>query len=159
MTAAGVRLLICQVGTKACGIPLASVRETLRPLPVSPLVGTAPFVRGLSLIRGRPTPVVVARLLLAEHASELPLAAARLVTLRVGRAEVERVVALEVDGVVGVRELPPVALAGLPGLLRSPETELVHELATLDAELLLILEHTRLVPDSTWERVERGPDG
>jgi chemotaxis signal transduction protein len=52
-------VLVVMVGTRACAIPLHHVAETLRPLPIQSVAGMPNFVRGVSVIRGTPTPVVV----------------------------------------------------------------------------------------------------
>ncbi len=140
-------LLICRVGTRLCGIPLEHVLETMRPLPVAPLPQLPAFVDGLSLIRGRPTPVLDARRLLGQGAG---LAACeRYVTLRLGA----RSAALAVDAVLGVRQLELSRLGELPPLLREPGNDLVLALSTLDRELLVVLEHSRLLPESVWTAV------
>ena len=51
-------VLIVMAGARACAIPLDYVAETMRPLPIEPVAGTPGFVRGVSVIRGAPTPVV-----------------------------------------------------------------------------------------------------
>ena len=144
------RLLLCRVGSKVCGLPLAQVLETLRPLPVEPLAELPRFVRGLSLIRGRPTPVVDARTLLG---SDDRRAAGRYVTLRCD-ARAQRVAALAVDAVLNVIALAPDTLEALPQLLQAAQGDLVSALGSLDRELLLVLEHGRLLPDELWQRLE-----
>lgn len=144
------RLLVCRVGAKLCGLPLAHVLETLRPLPTEPLAGANRLVAGVALIRGAPTPVVDARELLGSSTEE---AAGRYVTLALaGSGAGARVVALAVDSVVGVRDGE--RLGPLPALLRE-QAEVVAALGTLDAELLLVLERARLVPDAVWPLLEQ----
>jgi purine-binding chemotaxis protein CheW len=123
-------------------LPVQNVIETMRPLPTEALAGVPPFVRGLSLIRGRPVPVVDLGALVS--ASE-PANPTRFVTLRLG----DRRVALAVESVLGIRALPD-ALSGLPPLLADAAAEAVSAVGALDAELLLVLETARLVPDSFW---------
>ena len=57
-------VLVVLVGARACAFPLRHVAETLRPLPIKPVAGTPGFVRGVSVIRGTPTPVVDLKALL-----------------------------------------------------------------------------------------------
>ena len=141
-------LLICRVGTRLCGVPLAYVVETMRPLPVEPLAHLPSFVDGLSLIRGRPTPVLDARRLLG--ANDQPSALTRYVTLALG----ERFAALAVDAVLGIRDVDVGRLDELPPLLRDAQTELVRAIGTLDDQLLFVLERSRLVPQAVWATVE-----
>jgi len=123
-------------------LPLDDVVETMRPLPGEPLAGAPRFVRGISVIRGAPVPVVDAASLLGIGDSH----AARLVTLRVG----DRRVAVAVDAVLGIRALPPESLQELPPLLREAGSGVVEAIGVLDAELLLVLQSVRLVPESVW---------
>jgi purine-binding chemotaxis protein CheW len=119
----------------------------MRPLPVEPL-GQAPgFVAGLSLIRGRPTPVIDADRLLGAAGERR--ARARYVTLRLG----ERCAALAVDAVIGVRQVDVGELGELPLLLRE-QNELVTALGALDHELFLVLERARLVPEAVWAALD-----
>jgi chemotaxis signal transduction protein len=61
---------------------------------------------------------------------------------------------LAVDAVVGVRQVDTTRLEQLPALLREPRNELVLALGTLDRELLVVLERTRLLPPSVWEALD-----
>jgi purine-binding chemotaxis protein CheW len=138
--------LVCRARTRLCALPLRYVVETMRPLSVVPLAGAAEFVSGMSLIRGTPTPVVDLGVLL------LPLEpgmTTRFVTLRLG----QRTVALAVEDVLAVRDLPE-TLASLPPLLGDASAVSVSALGRLDEELLLVLEATRLVPDSVWAALD-----
>lgn len=139
--------LICRSNACLCALPLESVAETMRPLPVEPLAATPAFVLGISVIRGAATPVVdVARLL----GSPAPVPPQRLVTLRIGA----RCVALAVEGVIGVHALPAAALAAVPALLSGAANETVSAISTLDAQLLLVLQSARLVPESVWAAID-----
>ncbi len=124
-------------------MPVGLVIETMRPLAVEPLAGMPYFVRGLSVIRGIPTPVVDAGELLATRENS---GATRFVTLRAG----ERQVALAFEAVLGVRNLSGALLEDLPPLLRDAGAELVSAVGTLDAELLIVLRSARILPDEAW---------
>lgn len=139
--------LVCRARALLCALPVARVIETMRPLPVEPLAGAPPFVRGLSIIRGAPVPVVDAGSLLGAGGGERWT---RYVALRCG----ERRVALAVEEVVGVRTLSPEVLGDLPPLLDAAGAEIVSRVGTLDARLLLVLQEARLVPDSVWRSLE-----
>ena len=76
------RLLICRVGTKACGLPLEHVLETMRPLPVQTLPSVPPFVMGVAIVRGNPTVVLDARRLLGGSGASTP--PGRFVSLKLG---------------------------------------------------------------------------
>ena len=140
-------LLICRVGSRLCGIPLEHVVETMRPLPVEPLGHAPAFVDGLSLIRGRPTPVLDAQRLLGAATEQK--ARDRYVTLRLG----QRYAALAVDSVLGVRQIDLAELGELPALLRE-NNEIIAALGALDHELFLVLERARLVPEAVWAALD-----
>jgi purine-binding chemotaxis protein CheW len=142
------RLLICRVGAKLCGLPLEHVRETMRPLPLHELGHMPNFVSGVSVIRGEPTPVLDARRLLGSSADAEP---GRYVMLALG----QRRAALAVDDVLGVRQVAAETLAGLPAVMSEAENPHVEALGTLDAALLLVLQHAQLVPDELWLRLEQ----
>lgn len=121
----------------------------MRPLPVTSLAGAPPFVLGMARIRGAPVAVVDLGALLG---STEPPQATRFLTLKLkGRR-----VALAVEGVVGLRQLEPDVLSDLPPLLAHAEQEAVATMGTLDAELLISLEATRIIPDTLWPRLEAG---
>ena len=63
----------------------------------------------------------------------------------------ERRVALAVDEVLGIRDVPAEALHDLSPLLAAARSELVDTLGVVDAEPLLFLRDMRLVPDSVWQ--------
>ncbi|HEX6277726.1 MAG TPA: chemotaxis protein CheW [Polyangiaceae bacterium] len=134
----GTPYLVLRLGSELAALPLAHVRETLRPLRLEPLAGAPDFVMGVAVIRGAPVPVVdLARLVLsAEREAE------RLVIVELG----ERRVALAVEGVVGVRSLTAIERAPLPPLFTKGDRNAVESLGLLDSALLLVLETGRLMP-------------
>ena len=148
------RFLLCCIGSRIGALALRDVKETMRPLPVEPLAGAPPFVRGLATIRGFPTPVVdVGRLLSPSESSitpKLSASLARFVSLELG----ERKAALAVDAVLGVRSVPSGVLLNIPPLLQEACASMISVVGVLDARLLLVLETARLVPDSTWSAME-----
>jgi purine-binding chemotaxis protein CheW len=137
-------VLVVTVGARACAIPLLHVAETMRPLSIEPVAGTPAFVRGVSVIRGAPTPVIDLKALLenGEHSATF----GRFVTLKVG----ERRVAIGVDGVVGSRNLDSAELGDLPPILRDVGADLIEAIGTRDAQFLVLLRTARIVPDAVW---------
>jgi purine-binding chemotaxis protein CheW len=140
---AGRDVLVCEIGTSQCALPLSSVIEIMRPLPIDPIAGSAKGVLGLSIIRGAPTVVVDAAVLLGQTAG----APTRFVMLRTG----ERRVALAVQGALGIRTIATEALHGLPPLLRDADSEVLERIASRDRDLLLVLEAAHLFPGSIDE--------
>ena len=137
-------VFVVMVGTRACAFPLHHVAETMRPLPIKPVAGTPSFVRGVSVIRGIPTPVVDLKALLDN--SESSASYGRFVTLKLG----DRQVAIGVDSVVGLRNLGSSQLGELPPLLRDVTADLIESFGTRDAQLLLVLRAAHIVPDEVW---------
>lgn len=133
------RVLVCRARGRLLGVPLPYVLEIMRPLAIEPLADAPPFVCGLSIIRGRPVPVVDAAAVLGE---ERLSAHARYVMLRVG----DRSVALAVEEVSAVLPMPAESLQALPPLLRDSSRDLVSQIGTLDGELLIVLEAARILP-------------
>jgi purine-binding chemotaxis protein CheW len=138
--------LVCRVQARLCALPLERVVETLRPLPIEPIVGGPAFVLGLAVIRGLPLPVVdTARLLGTPHEH-----AERFVVIVVD----DRRIALAVGSVLGIRTVKRGSLHALPPLLSESDTDVIAAVARLDAELLLVLRSTRLLPEPVFTAAE-----
>jgi len=143
------RFLLCRIGSRIGALALKDVRETMRPLPIEPLVGTPAFVLGLAIIRGFPTPVVDAGSLVGLSTSASPILSpspARFVSLKLD----ERTAALAVDAVLDVCSLPSETLSNIPPLLLGGDAQLASVMGALDSKLLFVLEAARMVPDSVW---------
>jgi purine-binding chemotaxis protein CheW len=141
---AGTRkALIVGLKSCVCAVPLTHVIETMRPLPIEPISGVPSFVRGISIIRGIPTPVVDLGAILGAS-SEL---AERFVTLRVG----DKQVALSVDAVLGVRDLDAITtIQELPPLLQRASKDVVETIGTLDEQVLMVLRAGWELPEEVW---------
>ena len=144
--------LLCRVRRRVCALPLAHVVEIMRPLPIEILGGAPSFVCGASVVRGRPIPVVDPGVLLGTND---PPAPTRFVTVQAGG----RHVALAVESVLGVRALTTDTVGDVPSLLRDAQADVVAAMGTLDAQLLLVLQTARLVPESVWRTLERAEAG
>lgn len=143
---AGSLVVLCRVKERMCGVPLEHVGETMRPLPVDAVAGMPTFLRGVSIIRGKPVPVIDAAALLSDGRPDgIP---GRFVTINLGA----RQVALAVDEVRGVRRVP--TMADLPPLLADAGRDAVEAMSVLDDDLLLILRGARLVPATVWAALD-----
>lgn len=140
----GIRGLLVHAGARACLLPLADVVETMRSRPIEPLAASLPFIVGVSIVRGAAVPVVD---LAAVIGATDPRAPTRFVTIRLG----DRVVALSVDEVVGVRDLARASMDEMPPLLRGANADVIQAIATLDAKLLVVLHSSRILPDEVRE--------
>jgi purine-binding chemotaxis protein CheW len=139
----GIRSLVVGVGTRVCAVPLIHVAETMRPLPVEPISGAPAFVRGISIIRGVPTPVVDLGLVLGAPGG----VAGRFVTLRLG----DRQVALSVETVLGVRDLDRSTIQELPPLLQEASNDFIEAIGTLDSRMLVVMRAAWELPDEVWQ--------
>lgn len=135
--------LACRVATHTCALPLESTVETMRPLPLEAFPKAPPFVAGMAIIRGVPTPVVDMRALMGEPSS----AFGRFVTVRIKG----RPVALAFDGVMGIHRLPESTARELPPLLKNVAGETIAEVSVKDADLLLVFEASRIFPPGLIE--------
>ena len=141
--------LLFRARTRLCAVPVERLVETMRPLPATPFPGAPAFVLGLARIRGAAVPVIDLGALLG---SADPSQAARFLSLRLGGNRV----AVAVEAVLGLRQFEPDELSELPPLLATANQEAVAAIGTLDAELLLFLETTRIVPDGLWALLDAG---
>jgi purine-binding chemotaxis protein CheW len=139
--------LLSRAGMRLCALPLDSVVETMRLLPIEPVERSAPFILGLCVLRGGPVPVIDLARLFGERTGRPQ----RLVAIRVA----DRLVALAVDEVLGLRSIPSGAL---PPLLREAAGDVVSAIATLDAELLLFLDTTRVVSEDVLDSLGAAGD-
>lgn len=142
-------VVLLRIRLRLGALPIAQVRETMRPLPIEPLNAAPDFVAGAALIRGIPVPVVDMGVLVG--ATE-PAAFTRFVTLDAG----EGLVALAVEGVPGVRSLAPSVFRRLPPMLRGTGADSIAALGALDAELMSVLKLARTVTDRALGLLERG---
>jgi purine-binding chemotaxis protein CheW len=136
------RSLVVAVQTRVCAVPLEHVVETMRPLPVESIAGMPAFMRGVSIIRGVPTPVVDLGALLGAPSNTFE----RIATLRLG----DRQVALAVNAVLGVRDLDLLTIQELPPLLGGASTDLLEAIGSLDEQFLMVLRAGWELPDEVW---------
>lgn len=139
--------LVLVAGQRIFVVELEHVREVLRPLPTQPF-GDLPYVLGVAILRGEPTPVIHLAMLLGTAEPSPPR---RFAALRIG----ERQVALAVDAVLGVRMLDPDVLVELPPLLRASKAGYAERLALFDSHLALVLNGARVLPESLWDELEQ----
>ena len=141
--------LVCRTATRACALPLADVRETMRLLALDPIAGAPKGVLGISRIRGEVVPIIHLGALLEEPQTH----PRHLVTITLG----ERMVALAVDEVVGVRDIAETALRPLPPVIGGAAGDVLMAIGTRDRELLLFLETARLVSHSALATLHVDP--
>lgn len=144
--------LLVMVNEREYLLRLDDCLETMRPLPVEPVPQSPEFVRGLSIIRGAPVPVVdLSRLLGMPRGPSNSNTSTRWVVLAVGA----RRVALEVGRVEGMRHLRAPQVEALPPLLDNADPTLVVAVSALDAHLALALNAAHIVPENIWQTLDR----
>ncbi len=143
--------MVCRIGACVCALPIEHVAEIMRPLPIDPLRELPSFVLGLSIIHGTPTPVVHAGALIGREG----VAPGRFVLLRA----ITRSVALAVDEVLGIRRIEPSARAELPPLVQIASADAIERVGQLDAQLLLVLNAGRVLPNSVLVAIDAAVRG
>ena len=131
--------LVVRAGVWTCALPLSEVVETMRELPCLPCSGAPTWVRGASIVRGAPVAVVDLAAFLGSTASAR---SGRFVSVRTGPASV----VLRVDEVLGIRPLPSSDDTKRSRLLDGVAATRREELATLDGQLLALLELGTMLP-------------
>jgi purine-binding chemotaxis protein CheW len=138
--------LLCRAGGLVCALPIEHVVEIMRPLAVERIAGAPDYVRGLSIIRGGPVPVVDLGVIVGNRAIQ----PTRLITVRTAT----RPIALAVDAVLGINVVTDEATGQLPPLLRDAATDVIAAIGALDNELIVFLQGARLIPDDVLARLE-----
>ncbi len=141
---AGIVALVFQAGALFCAFPLDEVVETMRPLRTRPLAGTPPYVRGLAILRGAPSPVVDVTRLLTGEIGDIE----RYVAVRAGQGTI----ACATGPVLGVQEIDVVPPEGPVAILSGVVSKsLVAAVGRIGTDPLLLLHGIRAVPDEVWE--------
>ncbi len=112
--AAATHLLV-RAGEYVCALPLSAVRQVLRSLPLHPLPGSAPELKGLAELAGDPLPVLdLARLARAPQGANPTFPVT--VVVWAGPPESRELVGLAADAALDVAVLPAAAVvAAAPG--------------------------------------------
>lgn len=138
-----VHVVLVRARAWICAFAIEDVVETMRALPVQPISNAPVFVRGISIIRGAPLPVVDLASLLGISDGRR---GGRFMTVRAGT----RQLALEIDDVIGAARVPTRRLEQAPPLLSRALPEHVEKIGVLDGETLVVLEAARLLPEEVW---------
>lgn len=138
--------LMCRIGDRLLAVPLGCVIETMRPLARQDVSGVPEFILGVSLIRGVAVPVIDVAAVLGTPGGPID----RLVTITLD----DRVVALAVGAVLGLRTLDEAILHDVPPLLGAVDQNVLAAIGTLDSGLLLVLGTARLVSDQVWAQLD-----
>ena len=123
----------------------------MRPLPVEPVAGSPPYVRGVALVRGGPVPIVDVACLLTGIQCPRPT---RFVTMVAGG----RRVGVAVDSVIGVSQVASDRFPALPPLLDHTR-DVVSAIGMRDTELMVVLRGARLIPEDVWATIDANRAG
>jgi purine-binding chemotaxis protein CheW len=141
--------LVFRAGELLAALRLADVVETMRPLAVRAVAGTAAHLPGLTIMRGEAAPVVDLALLLTGRSA----AARRFVAARTPRGPV----ALATGEVLGVRAVAAGPVRGDAPLLGAVAARLVDVIGFLDDEPVFVLRAPGAVPDEVWAEIAAAP--
>jgi purine-binding chemotaxis protein CheW len=130
-----IHAVIFQLDREEYALPIARVREILRPGAITRLPGAPAHVRGITNVRGRIVPVVDLRERLGLGAAE-PTARSRVLLVELGG----RVVGVLVDAVSQVLRFPGAAVSQTPEAIGNRFAERVHGVARLDDRLIIVLD-------------------
>ncbi len=112
--------LLVRAGEYVCALPLGAVRRVLRSLPLYPLPGSAPELRGLAEFAGDPLPVLdLARLARAPQGANPTFPVT--VVAWAGPPGSRELVGLAADAALEVAHLPADSVAGGDGALVAGE--------------------------------------
>jgi purine-binding chemotaxis protein CheW len=145
---AALPVLVVRAGDRLAALPLGTVRETMRPLPLQPVGGAPAFVAGMSVLRAEPVPVVILDALLGGGAAN---GFGRFVSVQAGRG---RPFLLAVDEVIGVRRFATDALEELPPLLGAEARGIATAVTLHDERLVTLLDTAHLIPGDVWRSLE-----
>lgn len=138
-----VMALVFRAGPLYCALPLDEVVETMRPLQTRPLAGTPPYVRGLTILRGAPAPVIDVTRLITGTSGEID----RYIAVRAGRGPI----ACATGVVLGVRQIEVEPPEGPAAIFTGVSKALIAAVGSVGTDPLLLLRGIRTVPDDVWE--------
>ncbi|SDS22974.1 chemotaxis protein CheW [Actinoplanes derwentensis] len=147
---AGVLALLFRAGPLYCALPLDEVVETMRPLATRPLAGPPPYVRGLTIVRGTPSPVIDVTRLLTGITGQIE----RYVAVQAGRG----MIVCATGPVIGVQEVQVEPPEGPAALLTGAAKALIAGVGTIGTEPLILLRSIQAVPDEVWEAAGSPPE-
>ncbi|MBI2601726.1 MAG: chemotaxis protein CheW [Deltaproteobacteria bacterium] len=145
-TGAETLVLCVQSENNICAIPVRDISEIMRPMPREVLPDSPHFVIGMSVIRGRPVPVVdFSSLIGLKRSSQF----GKYVVLNLE----SRKVALAVENVLGIKNLSLEFMEKLPPLLQNVHPDIISAIGTLDEDFLILIQTPKLVSIDAWEKI------
>lgn len=126
------------------GVEILKVQEIMGWEEATPIPNTPDYVSGVVNIRGEIVPVIDLRRRLGLQSIERT-AATVVIVVRMQSEEQERTVGLLVDAVSDVYHFDPEQIQATPALVTEMSTEQVRGLATIEKQIVLILDVDRLI--------------
>jgi purine-binding chemotaxis protein CheW len=146
----GENVLVLKDGNIFLCIPARHTIEIMRPLPIRQLLNPPHCILGISIIRGKPTPVLDIFKLLNTESGNKPT---RFVLIKSGEKEL----ALAVAQVLYTTSIPLTVLNELPSVFREGNDTMIKSLAVADEQLGAMLDASKLMTKELLERMEGSP--
>ena len=140
-----VRWVTFHLENEKYGINVMQVQEVLRVTEIAPVPGAPDYLLGIINLRGYVVTVIDSRkrFALPEKASD---DATRIVIVEVG----EQVVGILVDSVAEVVELRMSEIETAPNVGTEESAKFIQGVASVDNELLIIIDLNKLLTDEQW---------
>ncbi len=143
--------LTFRVGESTYGLPLANVLEIINVQPVTPIMSSAPHIRGIIDLRGVIVPVVDARIKFGLGEREYDEQCSFIIT-QVGDARV----GLAVDRVINVATLDEAGTQPLPEFATVNSNRHIKNVSRIDGNLVMILNAETVLDVDDWNAAELG---
>ena len=131
------------------GINVMQVQEVLREIEVAPVPGAPHYVTGIINLRGNVVTVIDSRKRFGLPEKE-PDDSTRIVIIEAG----EHVVGILVDSVAEVVDLKREQIETSPNVGNDESSKYIEGVATLDGELLILIDINKLLTDEEWMELD-----
>ncbi len=143
-----IQLVTFYLDDETYGIDVMQVQEVLRVTEIAPVPGAPPYVLGIFNLRGNVVTVIDTR-----SRFSLPPAEITDNTRIVIIESEQQVVGILVDGVAEVVELDTNTIDSAPNVGNEESSRYIQGVATLDGNLLIVLDLNKLLTEDEWNQV------
>ncbi len=140
----GGQMLAFRLGAETYGVDILRVKEIRGWSPVTRIPHSPPHVLGVLNLRGAIVPIIDLRLRFALESAEFSPKTVNIV-LSLHTAEGVRECGVVVDGVSDVVDIPAEAIKSPPALTGQVQSQFIRGLATVDDQMLILLDVDELV--------------
>lgn len=130
------------------GINVMQVQEVLRVTEIAPVPGAPSYVLGIINLRGNVVTVIDTRSRFGLMSSEVDDSTRIIIT----EAE-DQVIGIMVDSVAEVVDLNATDIEVAPNVGNEDSTQFIEGVASLEGELLIIINLNRLLTDEQWQQM------